>query len=246
MKIKLVVSYDGTNYCGWQRQKNALSIQEVLEDALFNVCGQKITVTASGRTDAGVHAEGQVVSFDYQGSIPAERFFLALNSNLPDDIRVLSSSREDDGFNARKSAKKKTYSYSFYLSKTALPMKDRFALHLEKEPNFNLMEEAKSFLVGKHDFKAFCATKSSVKSTERIIYSIDLVKGENYFEIVVCGNGFLYNMVRIIAGTLLDVGYQKKNVEDIKKALETGKREYLSKTLSPKGLKLKEVEYTNS
>lgn len=243
MIIKLTISYDGTNYCGYQKQKNGVSVQEVLEKAIENATGKKITTTASGRTDAGVHAEGQVVSFSYDGSIPPERFYLALNPLLPSDIKAISSSGEKEDFNARKSAKEKTYSYSFYYSGVELPLRDRYALRLDRKPNFELMKESAKLLEGEHDFKAFCATKSSVKSTTRTIYSIEILEDKEGFSINVSGNGFLYNMVRIIAGTLLDVGYEKKAKEDILLALKDGKREHLSKTLPAKALTLKQVEY---
>ncbi|MBQ7340172.1 MAG: tRNA pseudouridine(38-40) synthase TruA [Clostridia bacterium] len=243
MIIKLIISYDGTNYCGYQKQKNGVSVQEVLEQAIEKATGKIISTTASGRTDAGVHAEGQVVSFSYEGSIPPERFYLALNPLLPSDIRAVDSCIEKEDFNARKSAKKKTYSYSFYYSGVELPLKDRYALCLEKEPNLAKIKECAKLLEGEHDFKAFCATKSSVKSTTRTIYSIKIEEKTDGFSINVSGSGFLYNMVRIIAGTLLDVGYEKKTKEDILLALKDGKREHLSKTLPAKALTLKQVEY---
>ena len=243
MRIKLVISYDGTNYCGYQIQPNGLSIQEVLESAIEKATGEKITVTASGRTDAGVHAKGQVCHFDTTSTIPPERFYKAINPHLPGDIKVLSSSLVSDEFNARKSAKKKTYAYSFYISETELPLKERYFCHLDREIDFDKMEKAKRLFVGEHDFKAFCSVGSSVKTTVRTIYSVEIKKGDNEFSVYITGSGFLYNMVRIIAGALIDIGYSRLTEEDIVKALESGKRDILGKTLPAKGLTLIGVNY---
>lgn len=243
MKIMMTISYDGTCYCGWQRQKNGVSVQEIVENALKTLTDTSISVVASGRTDAGVHAEGQVVSFDYDGSIPAEKFYLALNTILPDDIKCLNSKKVRDDFNARKSAKMKTYAYKFYISSTILPLLDRYAYNVKEQPDFAKMQSAANLLLGEHDFKAFCSVGSSVNSTVRTIYSIDIKRENNWFEIYVCGSGFLYNMVRIIASTLLDIGLNKKSIRDIEEALSDGQRERLSKTLCAKGLRLVSVQY---
>ncbi len=243
MRIKLVISYDGTNYHGWQRQENGVSVQEILERAIELATGEDCETTASGRTDAGVHASGQVVHFDTNSTIPADRFYKAINPHLPQDIKVLSSFEANESFNARKSAKKKTYKYSFYLSEVELPLKERYAVKLEKEPDFKLMEEGAKTFIGEHDFKAFSSTGSSVKTTVRTIYSIEIEKGKDGFSISATGSGFLYNMVRIMVGAILDIGYKKRSVEDIKKAFESGKREVLGKTLPAKGLTLVKVEY---
>ncbi len=243
MRIKLVISYDGTNYCGWQKQKNGVSIQQVLENAVAEATNERVIVTASGRTDAGVHAEAQVCHFDTHCTIPPEKFYKALNPLLPNDIKVLSSALVEDGFNARKSAKKKTYKYSFYFGNVDLPLKDRYAVRLEKEPDFEAMLECNKTFIGEHDFKAFCSTGSSVKTTIRNIYSLEIAPESQGFSIIVCGSGFLYNMVRIICSAILDVGYGKLKKEDIIKAFESGKREVLGKTLPARGLMLQKVEY---
>ena len=243
MRIKLIVSYDGTNYCGWQRQKNGVSIQETLEKAIETASGEKVVATASGRTDAGVHAEAQVVHFDADSAVPAEKFYKAINPFLPKDIKVISSCQVDCDFNARKSAKRKTYRYKFYFSEVDLPLKDRYAVKLSEEPDFEKIKNACALFVGEHDFKAFSSSGSSVKTTVRTVYSIDVERQNGGFSILITGNGFLYNMVRIISGVLLDVGYGKKTSEDILLALETRKREVLGKTLPAKGLTLVGVEY---
>ena len=243
MRIKLVISYDGTNYCGWQKQKNGVSIQEILEEAIANASGEKVVVTASGRTDAGVHAEAQVCHFDTNCTIPPEKFYKAINPCLPNDIKVLSSTIVDGDFNARKSAKRKTYKYSFYFSEVDLPLKDRYAVRLEKEPDFEGMIECSKLFIGEHDFKAFSRVGSSVKTTVRTIYSLEIIREKDAFSILITGSGFLYNMVRIISSALLDVGYGKLDEKDVLRAFESGKREALGKTLPPNGLTLKEVYY---
>ena len=243
MRYVMKIAYDGTDYAGWQRQKNGVSIQETLEKAIETASGEKVVATASGRTDAGVHAEAQVVHFDADSAVPAEKFYKAINPFLPKDIKVISSCQVDCDFNARKSAKRKTYRYKFYFSEVDLPLKDRYAVKLSEEPDFEKIKNACALFVGEHDFKAFSSSGSSVKTTVRTVYSIDVERQNGGFSILITGNGFLYNMVRIISGVLLDVGYGKKTSEDILLAFETRKREVLGKTLPAKGLTLVGVEY---
>lgn len=242
MRIILKISYDGTDYCGWQRQKNGLSVQEVLENALSTLTNEKITLIASGRTDSGVHAEGQVAHFDTNSSIPPEKFYLAVNALLPNDIRVLSSSLAKEDFHARYTAKRKTYVYNFYISDVSLPLKERYAVRIE---DFN-EEKASAVLqeiVGTHDFKCFLSSGSEIKTTVRTIYFANVCKNGNDVRIEVCGNGFLYNMVRIIAGTVLDASNGKITADDLKEALLKGDRNLVGKTAPAKGLTLKSVEY---
>lgn len=243
MRIKLVVSYDGTNYCGWQRQKNGLSVQEVLETAATELFGVKTAVTGSGRTDAGVHAKGQVAHLDTDASIPPEKICLALNALLPDDVKVLSSETADENFHARFSAKKKTYAYSFYFSDVILPLEDRYSCRVECYPDMGSMTLAASAICGKHDFAAFRGTGSAVKDTVRTVYDVSFFKREGGLTVTVCGNGFLYNMVRVIAGALIAVGKGEICASDVKEALSSGKRGRLFKTLPAKGLTLIKVEY---
>jgi tRNA pseudouridine38-40 synthase len=243
MRIKLVITYDGTNYHGYQIQPNGISIQEVLEGAIERATGEKVTVTASGRTDAGVHALGQVCHFDTLSTIPPDKFDRAINPHLPNDIKVLSSSLVSDDFNARRSAKRKTYAYSFYVSRTLLPLKERYSCQLEKAPDLEKIKDCKNLFVGEHDFKAFSAVGGSVKSTIRTIYSIEIEEGDSEFRILITGSGFLYNMVRIIASAMVDIGYSRLQKEDIERAFITGKRDILGKTLPAKGLTLIKVEY---
>lgn len=244
MTIKLTLSYDGTHFAGWQRQKNAISVQEELERALFSLTGKNTTVVGSGRTDAGVHAEGQVASFNVEEcSIPPEKFAVALNTILPNGVRAIKSERVEDSFNACRSAKRKTYRYSIYNSKIELPLKERYAVQIEEKLDYKKMQLAVSLFVGEHDFKAFAASGYSAKTTVRNIYSFTVKKSGDDYAFLVCGNGFLYNMVRILVGTVVAVGAGKIKLEDITEMLKTGKRDKNIKTLNAKGLCLVSVEY---
>lgn len=243
MTVKLTIAYDGTAYVGWQRQKNGVSVQELIEKAVDKVTGEKALVTASGRTDAGVHAFGQTAHFKTNSNVPAERFYLALNSHLPGDIRVIKSERAEDGFNARYSAKKKTYRYSFYVSEIQNPIKDRFALQIYPMPDVEAMKKAAELFVGEHDFKSYSSTGSSAKTTVRTVYSLNIIKRENEIDIEVTGNGFLYNMVRIIAGAILAYGYKKVALTDLSAGFCGKKRPNAVKNLAAKGLCLLSAEY---
>ena len=243
MKIKLVISYDGTNYAGYQIQDNAVTVQSVLEDALEKLTGEKISTVASGRTDAGVHALGQVVSFETTSTIPPEKFYKALNVYLPDDVKAISSEQVDKNFNARKSAKTKTYTYSIYIAETINPLKERYAVNVPKAVDFSLVKQGAKELIGEHDFKCMCSTGSSVNSTTRTVYSVEVLIDDTDVKFVVKGNGFLYNMVRIMVGTLIQIGLKEKSIEDLKKALQTGDRTLVGRTFPAKGLCLTKVEY---
>ena len=245
MKIKLTLTYDGTDFCGWQRQKKGVSVQETVENALYSITGEKIKIVGSGRTDAGVHAEGQVASFSSSGNIPPEKYAKALNTVLPAGVKAIKSERADDGFDACRSAKIKTYRYSAYISDTVLPLKDRYATMIPDYPeiDFSKIENAAELLVGTHDFKAFCASGNSSKTTLRTVCDLKVEKTGTDLYFTVTGNGFLYNMVRIIAGVLIAVGQGSFSEADVKKMLETGVRPMNVRTLSPKGLCLVKVEY---
>lgn len=243
MRVKLTVEYDGTEYCGWQIQPNGVTVQQKLNEAVLALTGESVMVTGSGRTDAGVHAIGQVAHFDTSASIPAERFARALNSVLPNDIKVVCSEGVSDDFHARFSAKSKTYCYRAYFSDVVRPTVDRFSAQLSTRVDLGTMQRCAQAFLGEHDFKAFMATGSAVKDTVRTIYSASVSGDESGFTFTVKGNGFLYNMVRIMAGTLVGVGEGKISLEGVYKALETGDRAFAGKTLPPRGLTLVEVEY---
>lgn len=243
MRIKLTLSYDGTSFCGWQKQKNGVSVQETLEEAVYNLTGERVVVTASGRTDAGVHAMGQVAHFDTNSTIPPEKIYKALNTFLPDSVKALKSEKVSDKFNANKSAKRKTYEYSLYFADTELPLKERYATRVYGDIDIEKMRSVAKLIEGEHDFKAFSATGGSVKTTIRTVYAVKVEKSGEDIKIRITGNGFLYNMVRIIAGALVKAGKSELSESDILKAFNTGERHLLGETLPAKGLCLIKVEY---
>ena len=243
MRILLTVSYDGTDFCGYQIQPNGRTVEEVLEKALFDLTGNKIKTMSSGRTDSGVHALSQKVHFDYEGSIPPEKFTPALNAILPSDVKVISSKKVANTFNARYSAKKKTYRYSLYVGEFEQPLVSRYKTLIPKMPDIKLMKACAKVIEGTHDFRAFMASGSSVKDTVRTVYKIKTVKKGKFIDIYVMGNGFLYNMVRIIAGAMVSVGEGKLTVEEVEKTLTSGVREIKIKTMHAKGLTLYSVIY---
>lgn len=257
MRYRAVISYYGANYVGWQRQLNGLSVQEVLEKALEKTFGAPTSATASGRTDAGVHALGQVVHFDADTSIPTDKIPFAVNTHLPDDVSMLSCEIAPENFNARFSAKRKTYCYKIYVSNHRLPVLELDHEHITYPLDLDKIEQAAKIIEGTHDFKCFEASGSVVKNTVRTVYSVDVatrhfdnatVRADGKFfdgelSISVTGNGFLYNMVRIIAGTIVYVGIGKLTPQDVSRILETGDRKAAGKTLGAKGLTLMSVQY---
>ena len=243
MRILMGVSYKGTAYCGWQRQTNALSVQEVLASTWQKVTGEKVTLHGSGRTDAGVHAICQPVHLDTDTSIPLDKLPFALNVKLPPDIRVLWAKEVSPTFHARFDVVRKTYVYKLYWGPHADPFLTDTYCHVVARPDVDKMKQAAQVLLGEHDFKAMQATGGHVKSTVRTLYRIDVKEDANRIEIEVEGNGFLYNMVRILAGTLVYAGWGWLTPEEIARALEAKDRTGLGKTLPPEGLYLKEVVY---
>lgn len=247
MRYVLKIAYDGTEYAGWQRQKNANSVQEELEKAIFTALKATVNVTASGRTDAGVHAVGQVCHFDLDSRVPPEKMPDCLNKFLPSDIRAVEGWYAGEAFDSNRCAKQKTYCYNLYVSQREMPLKERFATRIESAPDLSLLQEKAKFFEGEHDFKAFCASGSSVKTTVRTVYEVRVEEGESYgsrdIKIYVTGNGFLYNMVRTMVGELIELANGRKTKESLLKAYETGERELLGKTMPAKGLTLLRVEY---
>ena len=241
--VCLILEYLGTNYCGFQKQKNGLSIQEVLEKALEKLTGKKITVYPSGRTDAGVHALGQVCNFFDDSQIPAEKFVILLNQNLPFDIRVKESFEVDANFHSRKSAKSKTYIYKLFLGENFSVFDAHRVLPIKYNLDIEKMNECCRELIGKHDFSSFCCKHTSTKTTIRTIFDAKFVKENDYLTFEVTGNGFLYNMVRILVGTLIEVGRGKLSKEDFVSLLNTNNRAKAGKTVKPDGLYLKQVKY---
>ena len=247
MRYVLLVSYDGTDYGGWQIQNNAVTVQEKLTSALSETLGKKVSVTASGRTDSGVHASAQVCHFDAETSIPPEKFADALNFRLPDDISVLKSALAPEGFDAVRSAKKKTYCYRAYISPRRLPLKDRYAVRLKLPVDIEKLKKGAKMLEGEHDFSAYCSAGSQVKTTVRTVYSREVKTRKTGdttdIELYVTGNGFLYNMVRTLAGTVFYYASGRITEEDIMRSLKEGDRNSVGKTLPPNGLTLESVDY---
>jgi len=236
------VSYLGTNYAGWQRQDNALSIQEVIENALQELAGKEIEIYASGRTDSGVHAFEQCfnakLNFKDVNKLP-----YALNSKLPEDIRILWAKEVDKDFHSRFSAHKKTYVYRLKNEEVESPFDSFMTTYLHYKLDYEKMLLASKKFIGQHNFKAFCSTSATVPDFERTIYELNIKKTENLYEFEITGSGFLYNMVRIIVGTLVDVGRGKIKVEDIDVILKSEDRTKAGKTMPAKGLILKKVTY---
>lgn len=247
MRYALLIAYDGTDYGGWQIQKNAVTVQEKLTKALSETLGFNVTVTASGRTDSGVHAAAQVCHFDAETSIPAERMADAVNFRLPEDISVLKSVVAPDGFDATASAKRKTYCYRVYLSPRRSPLKDRYSVQIKYPIDLEKLKKAGRFFEGEHDFKAYCAAGSQVKTTVRRIYSVEVktaeTRGSRDVEIYVTGNGFLYNMVRTLAGTMLYYAAGRIGEDDIARSLAGCDRNSVGKTMPANGLTLENVDY---
>lgn len=244
MRIKLTISYDGTNYCGWQVQPNGVSVQGVLIDTIRDLTGQTVSLTGSGRTDAGVHANAQVAHFDIEDcSIPAEKFYLALNTKLPSDIRVINSQKVDGEFDACRKAKKKTYEYTVYKSAIEKPLLERYAVRIDEKVDLDKIKQGCKTFVGEHDFKLFCASGSSVKTTVRRLYKVMVKEKKGVITFTLTGNGFLYNMVRIIVGALISFGEGKISLLDLEKMVDGERKPNGIKTMPAKALCLKNVEY---
>ena len=242
-RIHLIIEYDGTNYAGWQRQSNALAVQQVVEETLSRLTGETVVIHGASRTDAGVHALGQSVHFDTQSRIPADKFSYAVNTMLPPDIRVRDSEEADLDFHARFSTKGKQYRYLFYDARHAGALNRFTHAHSIYPLNEHLMQKEADALIGTHDFAAFAASGSVVKDTVRTIWRADVTRNGDEVMLIVEGSGFLYNMVRIIAGTLRDIGSGKLAPGALHKAIETGDRLDLGVTAPAHGLTLMKVFY---
>lgn len=243
MTYKLTLAYDGTNYHGWQRQKNGITVQEVMEDVLSRVFGKEITVTGCSRTDAGVHASTYVCSFSGETTIPTDKMPFVLNTMLPDDIRAYECNEMDDDFNARFKTITKAYEYKILNRPFMDPLLRNFAWHYPVKLDFEKMQKAAKLIEGRHDFASFCAAGSSVKSTVRTVTELSLKKEGDLIVVRAAADGFLYNMVRIIVGTLVYVGNGKLNDSDIKDLIEKKDRRLMGITAPPQGLSLVEVNY---
>jgi tRNA pseudouridine38-40 synthase len=241
--IKLVLEYDGTKYAGWQRQNNAITIQQMLEESIYHITGEELKVIGSSRTDAGVHARGFVANFKTDSSIPEVKFSAALNSKLPEDIVVLQSSLAPDDFHARYSSSGKTYSYTVLNRVQPAAIDRNYVYHYRGELDIKAIRDACSYFIGKHDFAAFKNAGSSVKSTERTISEVEVIKNGDYLKFYITGDGFLYNMVRIMVGTLIEVGIGKIKPWHIEHILLSKDRTNAGKSAPASGLCLEKVYY---
>ena len=242
-RIKLIVAYDGTNYCGWQVQPNGITVQEVLNQALSDLFAKKTACIGASRTDAGVHALGNVAVFDTDARMPADRIAFALNTRLPSDIRIQGSSEVPPDFHPRFTATVKTYEYRI-LNRTFADPTRRLNSYFWYGPlDVDAMRKAASYLVGTHDFKSFATAKPEVTDTVRTIYETSLEKEDDLIRFRITGNGFLYNMVRIITGTLLEVGKGDYPPEKVKEILAAKDRKMAGATARPEGLTLVQIRY---
>ena len=244
--IKLTIEYDGKEFNGWQKQPSKLNIQGTIEQAIKTITGEDVDLQASGRTDAGVHALGQVANFKTNSNIPIEKMSIAINCNLKKSIRIVKAEEVEERFHSRLSCKRKTYRYIINNSEIPSAIYRNLETHIPYKLDIEKMKQAVKYFEGEHNFKAFKASGTSSKSSIRTIYKAEVLKMPNnriYIELT--GNGFLYNMVRIIAGTLVDVGTGKIKPEDIEKIIESKDRTNAGKTLPPQGLYLVCVNYNN-
>ena len=248
-RYMITVAYDGTDYCGWQIQPNGITIEQVLNEALTELMKQPVRIIGASRTDSGVHALGNVAVFDAETTIPGDRICFALNALLPEDIRVVASREVDPGFHPRYTDSRKTYEYRIQNGRIPYPTRNRYTHFTGCPLDLEAMRKGAAFLVGTHDFKSFCAAATSVKTTVRNVISIDIRKeiltGPGAPEIVIeiTGEGFLYNMVRIIAGTLIKVGLHVYPPEHVGEILEARDRDRAGETAPAKGLLLKSITF---
>ncbi len=245
MRVKLVVAYDGTNYCGWQIQPNGITIEEMLNKHLSELLGEHIVVTGASRTDSGVHSLGNVAVFDTNTKMPAEKISFALNQRLPEDIVVQDSCQVAEDFHPRFSKSIKTYEYRILNRKFRLPLERNTSYFYHHPLNVEKMQRAAEYLVGEHDFSSFSSVHAQTNTFVRTIYSLDVSKKDDLISIRVTGNGFLYNMVRIIAGTLIQVGAGMIEPEEMERILAGKDRELAGPTAPAHGLTMIGIEYVS-
>jgi tRNA pseudouridine38-40 synthase len=236
MRVKMIVAYDGTNYCGWQIQPNGIAIEQKLNEGLCALLGEEIKVTGASRTDAGVHSLGNVCVFDTHTRMPAEKISYALNQRLPEDIVVQDSCEVPESFHPRFSKSRKTYEYRILNRKFRMPTRRLDTYFYHHPLDVEKMQEAAAFLVGEHDFKSFCAANAQSQTSVRTIYECTVTRENDIITIRVTGNGFLYNMVRIIAGTLMKVGCGEMEPEQMPQILAARDRSAAGPTAPAHGL----------
>ena len=243
-RIRLTIAYDGTNYCGWQVQPNGITVEEVLNKKISKITGEDIKVIGASRTDSGVHALGNVAVFDSETSIPGDRFAYALNQKLPDDIVIVKSDEVPLDWHPRYQDNIiKTYEYHILNTKVPDPTRRLNRYHVSYKLDIEKMRIAAKYLLGEHDFASFCNVRTNVEDTVRTIYALDVIEDKDEITIRITGNGFLYNMVRIIVGTLLRVGRNFYTPEQVKDILEAKDRQAAGVTAPPVGLMLIEIKY---
>ena len=242
-RIKLTIAYDGTNYCGWQIQPNGITIEEILNKALSKMTGEEILVIGASRTDSGVHAMGNVAVFDTETTIPVEKIAVALNQRLPEDIVITKSEEVPLDFHPRYCNCSKTYEYHIINTRIPIPTKRLTNYFVSYVLDIDKMRQAASYLVGEHDFVSFCNVRTDVENTVRTITALDILTNGNEITIRITGNGFLYNMDRIIVGTLVRVGRGFYEPEKVKEILEAKDRKAAGVTAPAHGLMLMEIKY---
>lgn len=243
MRVLLVVAYEGTRYCGWQVQPNRLTVEEVLNRELSRLLREKIEVIGASRTDSGVHAMGNVAVFDTDTRIPAEKICYALNRSLPEDIVVQSSREVPESFHPRRTHCVKTYEYRIWNADFIQPFNRKYTHFVYKQLDTEAMKRAAAALTGTHDFTSFCSTKTQVQDHVRTIYRAEVEREGALITIRLCGNGFLYNMVRIIAGTLIKIGMHEMPENCISSILKKEDREAAGPTAPAQGLMLVKIDY---
>ena len=242
-RIKLTIAYDGTNYCGWQVQPNGITVEEVVNKALKKLTGEDIRVIGASRTDSGVHALGNVAVFDTHTTIPPERISYALNQRLPEDIVIVKSEEVAEDFHPRYCDCSKTYEYHILNTRIPIPTKRLTNYFVSYDLDVEKMRKAAGYLIGEHDFVSFCNVRTDVEDTVRTVTELEILKDGEEITIRISGNGFLYNMVRIIVGTLIRVGRGFYEPEKVKEILEAKDRKAAGVTAPPHGLILAEIRY---
>lgn len=242
-RIRLTVSYDGTNYVGWQAQPNGLSVEEVLNQAVSSLVHEDIHVIGASRTDSGVHADMNIAVFDTESHIAAEKFKFAINTFLPGDIKIQASDEVDLFWHPRKMNTVKTYEYRILNRKIPIPKERNYSCFFYYDLDVEKMKRAAAVLVGTHDFKAFCSIHSTADTTVRTIYDIDIRREGDFIITRITGNGFLYNMVRIIMGTLIKIGTGIFPPDCMPEILDSLDRHRAGNTASAAGLTLKEIRF---
>lgn len=243
VRVKLIVAYDGTNYCGWQIQDNGITIEEILNRELSSLLKEDIKVIGASRTDSGVHALGNVAVFDTETRIPPEKISFALNQRLPEDIRIQESCQVADDFHPRFCDTIKTYEYKIWNARFPNPIVRLYSKFVYYKIDMEKMQKAAEYLVGEHDFKSFCSTRTQVENTVRTVTEISFRREGDMIIMKICGTGFLYNMVRIIMGTLLKCGMGMYEPEYVKEILEACDRQKAGPKAEACGLTLVGIEY---